>query len=639
MAREKLCLDGEEWRDIIGYEGYYQVSNLGRVRSVDRSVPHINGTRLVRGGVIKLKDRTKKSPVANLNKDDVRIPHFVDILVAKAFIGDAPSDDMVLAHVNGDARDCSAANLRWEVDVDAVLPDEEWRAAAGYEGLYEVSNLGRVRSVGRIGTRVDGSRFPVDGSLITQRQGKFGHYSVILSDGTNRGYERVDFLVANTFICKHDDDYFVDHINGDAGDSHVGNLRWIHKDDYSKVILGIQDSDDQPEEWRDIEGYEGCYQVSSLGRVKSLHRASTQSDGTLRTHSETILKPSITQTRCAIVMLRSDGKPKPFMVHRLVAKAFLDNPDNLEQVDHINSIRTDNRASNLRWCSRRENMRHCTEFRGMKRLADDEPHDEQTLDEIDGEEWRDIPDTDGIYQVSNLGRVRSKDRLVNAARGSKRMCRGRILRARRSKNGYMQVNIPTGNRYVHRLVAEAFIDNLDDLPVVNHINGNKDDNRVDNLRWCTHEQSIQHAIENGLFNPKESSRRMWEGEAGARLTIRMREIHGKPVRRSDGVVFESIRVAAEDLGVDESCISSVLSGKSRTCKGYRFDYANESDRSRERHARNRRKVAQIDIDTGEVLRVYDNVHEAISAMDNTGIPNCLRGSSHTCAGFKWAYAS
>lgn len=101
------------------------------------------------------------------------------------------------------------------------------------------------------------------------------------------------------------------------------------------------------EVWRDIEGYEGLYQVSDQGRVKSL--------GHKWRKSERILKPVVRQDGYQVVNLYAGGKPKTFKVHRLVCQAFHENPDNKPQVNHINEIKTDNRASNLEWATAREN--------------------------------------------------------------------------------------------------------------------------------------------------------------------------------------------------------------------------------------------------------------------------------------------
>ena len=106
--------------------------------------------------------------------------------------------------------------------------------------------------------------------------------------------------------------------------------------------------------WKDVAGYEGLYQVSSEGRVKSLERKVPKGDGE-RTVKERILKPSDDCRGYLRVDLRDGDKQKHFKVHRLVCEAFHENPDNKPQVNHINEIKTDNRASNLEWATAREN--------------------------------------------------------------------------------------------------------------------------------------------------------------------------------------------------------------------------------------------------------------------------------------------
>ena len=104
------------------------------------------------------------------------------------------------------------------------------------------------------------------------------------------------------------------------------------------------------EEWRDVADYEGRYQVSSEGRVKSLERKGRK--------SERILKPGVRSKGYLFVVLCAGGKSRMFSVHRLVCTAFHDNPENKLDVNHINENKTDNRACNLEWCTRRENVNH-----------------------------------------------------------------------------------------------------------------------------------------------------------------------------------------------------------------------------------------------------------------------------------------
>lgn len=108
--------------------------------------------------------------------------------------------------------------------------------------------------------------------------------------------------------------------------------------------------------WEDISGFEGVYQVSSLGRVRSLDRIEKWA-GFTRSRKGRILKPSIDKYGYPTVVLKSVR----FTVHRLVALTFLKNTSNLPQVNHKNGIKTDNRPGNLEFCSASHNVQHSWE--------------------------------------------------------------------------------------------------------------------------------------------------------------------------------------------------------------------------------------------------------------------------------------
>lgn len=169
--------------------------------------------------------------------------------------------------------------------------------------------------------------------------------------------------------------------------------------------------------------------------------------------------------------------------------------------------------------------------------------------------WKDVKGYEGYYQVSNMGNVKSIDR-VNAIG---RRYKGQRLKLRSDRVGYKDVMLNkdgVSKRYkVHRLVAISFIDNPFNLPQVNHIDEVKDNNAVDNLEWCT-----------DLYNKAHGSLKERRLKNGVKQGVAIRVIKEGKV-----TTHHSIKSASRHLNIDRAMIYNCLNGQERTLDGYRFE--------------------------------------------------------------------
>ena len=140
--------------------------------------------------------------------------------------------------------------------------------------------------------------------------------------------------------------------------------------------------------WRWIPGYEGIYQVSTRGRVRSVDRWVTYPDGSKRFFKGRILKPGRGKNGYLFVSLYRDGKRHQILIHRLVAMAWLDNPENKPQINHLDEDKTNCSVENLSYCSAKENINWGT---GIKRRAASRSMPVQAIDVKTGEVVLEFP--------------------------------------------------------------------------------------------------------------------------------------------------------------------------------------------------------------------------------------------------------
>ena len=131
------------------------------------------------------------------------------------------------------------------------------------------------------------------------------------------------------------------------------------------------------------------------------------------------------------------------------------------------------------------------------------------------EEWRPIEGYEGLYEVSSYGRVRSLDRYVKTCYEAYKLHKGKILSPAKDKNGYLKVNLCCNGKHntirVHKLVAQAFIPNPDNLPEVNHKDEVKTNNNVDNLEWCDRSYNISYGTRTERQKKTNIQNGFWTG--------------------------------------------------------------------------------------------------------------------------------
>lgn len=179
--------------------------------------------------------------------------------------------------------------------------------------------------------------------------------------------------------------------------------------------------------------------------------------------------------------------------------------------------------------------------------------------------WKDVAGYEGLYKVSNQGRVSTLGRSIIQTRGNAlKSYPAKIMKATIEPSGYYAITLYRQGAHkrvkVHTLVGKSFIDNHDSLPVINHINGVKTDNRAENLEWCTIAHNNRHSIKMGLTKPHDFKPR----------PVMQFSKSGEFIRRWDSVTAAA-RGVNSSIG-NMSTVCRVGSGR-KTLKGYRWEYA------------------------------------------------------------------
>lgn len=185
--------------------------------------------------------------------------------------------------------------------------------------------------------------------------------------------------------------------------------------------------------------------------------------------------------------------------------------------------------------------------------------------------WKDIEDYKGLYQASNLGNVKSLSKIKNNKLVGKFKTKEKILSAGIDSKGYYSVVLyKNGNKKVcsvHRLVAQTFIPNHENKPCVNHIDGNKLNNNVNNLEWCTYRENNLHALRTGLNPILKGKDNPMYGRHGKNhnhsIPVSQYDRNGEHIKD-----WVNMREAELSLNITRGKISACCNGNQKTAGGY-----------------------------------------------------------------------
>jgi hypothetical protein len=328
------------------------------------------------------------------------------------------------------------------------------------------------------------------------------------------------------------------------------------------------------EYWTDAVGYPG-YKVSSFGRImtikKSISTCSPRKDGYVE-----------------VSMKNTDGKSSMRRLHQVVATSFIPNPDDKLEVNHIDGVRHNCNITNLEWSTRIENcnkkvnpsesdssrkvvqlnlegkeikiwdsvkdilaakiiskekLRNCC----AEKLKNANGYAWKYLDEhikLDGEQWKNIEYKDKIINVSTYGRVQ-----YDSGRKTYGACT-------KSDGSYMIFQ----QCKVHRLVMMAHCPNKNsEKLLVDHIDGNTKNNKIENLRWATHSQNSQYSYDNGRISK------------GKGRSVSQYTVDDKFIKK-----FNSAMEASKELNINNDGIGNCANGRAKTSGGYVWKFNNDN---------------------------------------------------------------
>lgn len=393
-----------------------------------------------------------------------------------------------------------------------------------------------------------------------------------------------------------------------------------------------------------IDGNEYNYEVSNMGkvRVKSTQKVMALND-------------CIKYLRCQLIY---KSKRKMYYIHRLVAIVFIDNPNKLPVVNHINLDHRDNRVTNLEWVTHSQNAIHA--FKNKEQVlsgyqfAQYESGTNKLLKEFTSKSEAAKELNLSHHTITRLANTRNEKYgyyLIYKNKPESRVQTnfdltdfikiknhekyhihrdGRIYSEYTKTllkpivNIYPQVHISNTRKAVHRLLAQHFIPNPENKPHVNHKDGNKLNYHIDNLEWSTRSENSQHAIDTGLNSCAKP--------------IKQYTLDGQFVSE-----YKSISEACRALNIPINCVTMIARSCDKKVRyAYKFiwRYSNDNDITPVSDLKFKyKKIGQYTIDD-VLIKMYDTLADAAVAMgkskkNTNALSACYLGKTESAYGYKW----